>query len=312
MTHIPPDPTQPSREALSAAALDRGSGQPVNVAPGDGLPMRRLPTRRGGAGTAVEHPDRFVWPRVSVVIPTLNEEQNLPTVLGELPAGIFEVIIVDGRSIDATVEVARAARPTCVILEQSGYGKGDALICGFAAARGDIIVTLDADGSANPAEIPLFVGALMAGAHFTKGSRRAVGGGSADLTAVRRLGNRMLGAVVNVLYGTRYTDLCYGYNAFWRSCLPYLAVDCRGFEVETLMNVRIAKAGLRVSEVPSFERERFNGTSNLRAVRDGWRVLRTILRERWLTGAPPIPAADDQEEDARVALYSEIRRFPPG
>jgi hypothetical protein len=117
-----------------------------------------------------------------------------------------------------------------------------------------------------------------------KGSRFAQGGASTDITRARSLGNHLLGAVVNALYGTHYTDLCYGYNAFWARCLPYLRVDCDGFEVETLMNVRIAKAGLIVHEVPSYEQVRLYGESNLQTIRDGSRVLRTIVRE-WLTSA---------------------------
>jgi hypothetical protein len=139
---------------------------------------------------------------------------------------------------------------------------------------------IDADGSTDAAEIPRFVAALCNGADFVKGSRFAQGGGSTDITFMRRAGNRALNALVNTLYGTSYTDLCYGYNAFWARCLPYMRVDCDGFEVETLINVRIAKAGLAIHEVPSFERERLNGVSNLNAVRDGLRVLRTIGMER--------------------------------
>lgn len=241
-----------------------------------GLPIQSPPVHlhaRGARGPVT-------WPRVSVVIPTLNEARNVGLVLAELPASIFEVIIVDGRSTDGTVEAALAARPGCRIVEQTGQGKGDALRMGFAAARGDIIVTLDADGSADPSEVPLFVGALLAGADFTKGSRHLVGGGSADLTRLRSLGNRSLGVIVNSLFRTRFTDLCYGYNAFWRDCLPALSLDCSGFEIETLMNIRAVKAGLRVSEVPSFERPRMHGLSNLNAASDGMRVLKTILRER--------------------------------
>ena len=96
-----------------------------------------------------------------------------------------------------------------------------------------------------------------------KGSRFAQGGGSTDITPLRRAGNRALNALVNTLYGTSYTDLCYGYNAFWARCLPYMRVDCAGFEVETLINIRIAKAGLTIHEVPSRERDRIHGTSNL-------------------------------------------------
>jgi hypothetical protein len=85
---------------------------------------------------------------------------------------------------------------------------------------------------------------------------------------------------LNALYHTSYTDLCYGFNAVWARCLPYMRVYCDGFEVETLVNVRIAKAGLTIHEVPSYERDRIYGRSHLNAVRDGTRVLRTIALER--------------------------------
>jgi glycosyltransferase involved in cell wall biosynthesis len=219
-------------------------------------------------------------PRVSVVIAALNEEKNLPYVFARLPEGLHEVILVDGHSVDGTVGAARRLRPDIHVVVQSGRGKGNALAEGFAACTGDIIVALDADGSTDATEIPRFVAALCMGADFVKGSRFAQGGASADITRARNLGNRTLNAIVNSLYGTHYTDLCYGYYAFWARCLPYMRVDCDGFEVETLINVRIAKAGLVVHEVPSFERARIHGESHLRAVHDGLRVLRTIAAER--------------------------------
>jgi glycosyltransferase involved in cell wall biosynthesis len=218
--------------------------------------------------------------RISVVIPTLNEEKNLPHVFARLPDGLHEVIVVDGHSTDDTVAVARRLRADVRVVMQPGRGKGNALAAGFAACTGDIVVTVDADGSTDPAEIPRFVAALCNGADFVKGSRFAQGGASSDITWVRRLGNRSLNALVNALYGTSYTDLCYGFNAFWARCLPYMRVDCDGFEVETLVNVRIAKAGLVIHEVPSYEGDRIHGRSNLHAVRDGSRVLRTIALER--------------------------------
>jgi glycosyltransferase involved in cell wall biosynthesis len=218
--------------------------------------------------------------RVSVVIPTLNEEKNLPHVFARLPEGLHEVIVVDGHSTDATVAVARRLRPDVRVITQPGRGKGNALAAGFAACTGDIVVTMDADGSTDAAEIPRFVAALCHGADFVKGSRFAQGGGSSDITRVRRLGNRALNALVNALYHTSYTDLCYGFNAFWARCLPYMRVDCDGFEVETLVNVRIAKAGLIIHEVPSHERNRIHGQSHLNAMRDGTRVLATITLER--------------------------------
>ena len=218
-------------------------------------------------------------PRVSVVIPALNEAANLPWVLARLPDDLFEVILVDGHSHDNTVEVARRCRPDIRVVCQGGHGKGNALACGFAAARGDVIVTLDGDGSTKPEEIPRFVEALRHGADFAKGSRFAPGGGSADITAMRKAGNRALVCLVNLLFRTKYTDLCYGFNAFWARYLPKLEVDSDGFEVESLLNVKAARSGLKVSEVPSFECGRLHGPSNLRAWPDGMRVLRTVLSE---------------------------------
>jgi glycosyltransferase involved in cell wall biosynthesis len=248
---------------------------------------------------------RPTLPSVSVVIPTLNEARNLPLVLAELPSH-YEVIVVDGLSTDGTVEVARELRPDARVLHQRRKGKGDALARGFAAATGDIVVMLDADGSADPAEIPSFIDALERGADFAKGSRFLPGGGSADITVLRRLGNAALTFTVNRIFGCRYTDLCYGYNAFWRHCLDELSVSCDGFEVETSINVQVAKLGLRVTEVPSYERDRFHGVSNLNAARDGWRVLRTIIAE-WILPkrAALVPTRVDIDlthEDARIQV----------
>ncbi|UUN26014.1 glycosyltransferase family 2 protein [Streptomyces sp. FIT100] len=221
-----------------------------------------------------------ITPPVSVVIPAMNEAENLPYVFKTLPEWIHEVVLVDGNSTDGTVDVARELRPDVKVVKQAGKGKGSALISGFAACTGDIIVMVDADGSADGQEIVSYVSALVGGADFAKGSRFANGGGTDDMTAIRRLGNRVLCAVVNAKFGARYTDLCYGYNAFWRHCLDRITLDCTGFEIETLMNIRVVKAGLRVQEVPSHEYLRIHGVSNLSTVRDGLRVLRVILKEK--------------------------------
>ncbi len=236
--------------------------------------MSRAPTRPTALADLVSD-----CPRVSVVVPTRNEARNLPHVFRDMPPDVHEVILVDGHSTDGTVEVARRLWPQLVVIEQQGRGKGNALALGFAAVTGDVVVMLDADGSADPAEIPRFVAALVAGADIAKGSRFLPGGGSTDITGIRRLGNGVLTGLVNVLWGTRYTDLCYGYNALWARCAREIDIDCDGFEVETLINIRIAEAGWTVAEVPSFELERIHGSSNLRAYRDGMRVLRTIGNE---------------------------------
>jgi glycosyltransferase involved in cell wall biosynthesis len=228
-------------------------------------------------------------PRVSVVIPAKNEARNLPWVLDNLPAGLHEVVLVDGASVDDTVGTALRHRPDTVVVKQTRHGKGNALACGFSACTGDVIVMLDADGSAHPHEIVDFVAALVGGADFAKGSRFLHGGGSTDLTRFRSLGNAALNFLVNRLYQTSYTDLCYGYNAFWARRVKVLDLPPvegttpalgDGFEIETLITLRVAAARLRVAEVASFEHDRIHGESNLNAMRDGWRVLRTIVRER--------------------------------
>jgi len=231
---------------------------------------------------------------LTIVIPARNEAQNLEVLLPRLPP-VHQIILVDGHSIDDTVYVAKRVLPSIVVLTQDRIGKGNALACGFRAATGDIVVMLDADGSADPDEIPAFVAALRAGADFAKGSRfcsaQTTRGGSDDITGLRKAGNAGLGAVANLLFGVRFTDLCYGYNAFWRDILTALDLprpseqrDLRmqwgdGFEIETLINCRAAAAGLKITEVPSVERRRMHGTTNLRTFADGARVLRTIVAE---------------------------------
>lgn len=221
-----------------------------------------------------------ITPPVSVVIPAMNEAENLPYVFKTLPGWVHEVVLVDGNSTDDTVAVARELWPDVKVVRQLGKGKGDALITGFEACTGDIIVMVDADGSADGHEIVSYVSALVSGADFAKGSRFANGGATDDMTPIRKLGNHVLCSVVNAKFGARYTDLCYGYNAFWRHCLDKIDLDCTGFEVETLMNIRVVKAGLKVQEIPSHEYLRIHGVSNLSAVRDGLRVLKVILTER--------------------------------
>ena len=217
--------------------------------------------------------------RVSVVVPAMNEEKNIGPVLRRLPADLHEVILVDGNSRDETVAAAKLAYPGIRVVTQAGKGKGDALRSGFAAVSGNLIVMLDADGSADPGEIPRFVDALESGADFAKGSRFIEGGGSTDITTLRRVGNSFLSLTVNLFHRTAFTDLCYGSNAFWTRCLPYISLDVPGFEVETLINLRIASAGMKIVEVPSHEADRISGQSNLNTFRDGFRVLRTIIRE---------------------------------
>lgn len=251
--------------------------------------------------------------RVTIVVPALNEARNLEVVLPRLPK-VHQVIVVDGHSVDDTVAVAKAVLPSAEVITQSRRGKGNAMVCGFERATGDVIVMFDADGSADPAEIPMFVQALLDGADVAKGSRFTAGGGSQDITLLRRVGNFFLNVLVNLLLGARYTDLCYGYNAFWRRILPGLGLPHSsvpdvpgrmlwgdGFEIETVLNCRFIRNGHKITEVPSVEQLRVFGASNLHAVKDGLRVLRTVLDERSRIGTGSTDGASRQPEPATSA-----------
>ena len=235
---------------------------------------------------------------VSVVIPALNEEPNIAWVLERLPTFVDEVVLVDGHSVDRTVSVARAVRRDVVVVTQNGGGKGAALRAGFAAASGDIIVMIDADGSMNPAEIDQFVTPLLNGYDLVKGSRFLTHGGSLDFTLLRRVGNQALTRLTNSLFLIRFSDLCYGFCSFRRECLPALALTAHGFEIETELVVHAVKANLRIAEVPSVELRRRCGRSNLRTFHDGQLVLRALVRERVARRPRPVVDPIDQQ-----ALY---------
>ena len=225
---------------------------------------------------------------VSLVVPARNEARNIPWVFEQIPDCVDEVILVDGDSSDATVSMATLCLPTVRSVEQSGPGKGNALRTGFLAATGDYVVMMDADGSMSPSEIPHYLHFLENGFDFVKGSRFVAGGGSLDITRFRRLGNHVLLAAVNKLYDASLTDLCYGFCAFRRSFLDQLDLHAAGFEIEAEMIVHALRCGLRIAEVPSLELPRRSGRSNLHAISDGRRVLRTLLSER--PGAQSAPA----------------------
>jgi hypothetical protein len=269
-----------------------------------GVPLIEVEALAARRSVPYKGPDRRSRKtRVSVVVPAMNEEKNIGVVLSRLPDDLHEVILVDGNSQDDTVGAACQAYPGIRVQTQSGRGKGDAFRTGFAAVTGNLVVMLDADGSADPAEIPRFVEALEAGADFAKGSRFLEGGGSADITSTRRLGNAALSGTANLLHGTHFTDLCYGYNAFWARCLPFISLDVPGFEVETLINLRIAAAGMKITEVPSYEADRISGQSNLNTFRDGFRVLGTILSEARRRRAihTPTPVAERGVQKTKTA-----------
>jgi len=220
------------------------------------------------------------YPKVSVVICALNEEKNLPHVLPKIPNWVDEIILVDGRSTDRTVEVARELRPDIRVLYQPNKGKGDALKYGVKHAKGDIIVTLDGDGTYPPEEMHKFVEAIIKGYDFAKGTR-FIGVKPLHMQAHRRLGNKILTLVTNLLFSSKYTDVCSGYYSFSRKAFQKVRLVSDGFEMEQELFVKIAKLKLKVAEVPHTYRRRMYGASKTRDFKQGIKDLLWIISLRF-------------------------------
>lgn len=219
---------------------------------------------------------------VGVVIPTLNEEKNIEEVLLDLKnLGYFDILVIDGKSKDETTKIAKNNGAKVVL--QDGRGKGNAikqaLSNGYLVA--DAIVMMDADGSMDPKEIIDLVEILNSGADIVKGSRFLKTGYSYDMSSLRRIGNMLMVALVNLLWSAKYTDLCYGFAVFNRRAIEKLVplLESQNFEIETEIFLKALDLGLVVKEVPSTEFKRKNGESNLNSFRDGFKILKTIAEE---------------------------------
>lgn len=217
-------------------------------------------------------------PYISVVIPTLNEARNIGGMLSKVKDVLrglsYELIVVDGHSRDGTVAIARRSGARIIY---DSLGKGSALLLGMRAARGNIIIAMDADMSNKPKELKLLIAGIEAGYDVCMGSRFLVGGGSDDMPPVRRFGNKVFVTLVNLMYGSHYTDLCYGYRSFSRAAVRRLRLSEKGFGIETEMSIKAKKLGLRILEVPSYEKKRAAGEGKLSSLSDGVRILRTIF-----------------------------------
>lgn len=220
-----------------------------------------------------------IMKRISIVVPTLNESKNIKYLFSNIPEFIDEIVVVDGNSTDGTRDEIIKYRNDAKIIIENRLGKGQALKTGFENASGDIVVIMDADGSHDPKELPGLLEPVLDGYDASHGSRLLPGGGSNDFSVFRKLGNKMFVSLVNYMYGSEYTDLCYGYRAFKKDAIDKMTCTSKGFEIETEQSIRVRKAGLKVKEIPSFESQRIHGNSNLNSFKDGWRILDVIVKE---------------------------------
>jgi len=219
--------------------------------------------------------------KITVIIPALNEEKNIEKVIKELQKiGFSDILVIDGNSHDNTASLCKNLGANVIL--QNGRGKGDALRKGFNYKElGDFVIMLDADGSMDPKEISLFLDAFNDGADVVKGSRFMKEGFSEDMNVFRRMGNTIMVQIVNFMFDTDFTDLCYGYAAFTKKAIKKIcpSLESKHFEIETEIFIKAKKYGLKIKEVPSIEYKRRFGKSNLDAFRDGFRIMKTIFDE---------------------------------
>lgn len=217
-------------------------------------------------------------PYISIVIPTLNEGKNIGKAISGVKSALknyrYEILVVDKHSTDNTISVSKAMGAH-IIYENKG--KGFALIRGFTEAKGKIIISMDADLSHRPKELKLLIAAIEAGYDICMGSRFLIGGGSDDMPLFRKLGNKVFVLLVNIIYRANYTDLCYGYRSMNRDAFKKVHLTSKGFGIETEISIKAKKAGLKIIEIPSYEKKRTYGVGKLRSFSDGYAILKTIF-----------------------------------
>ena len=222
---------------------------------------------------------------VSIIVPTLNEADNLKELLDSLLKFDFlqEIIFIDAHSNDGTEELMRSymkEHEKITFFLQKSKGKGAALIEGFQKAKGEIIVIIDADLSHDISEIPALIKPIQEGtADAVLASRFLADGGSEDITKFRIFGNWVFCSLVNLFWHVNYTDLCYGFRAFKGEMIPKLELKTTGVEIETELSIEIAKKNIKFVEIPSYEYARKAGTGKLRTFQDGYRILSTIFQK---------------------------------
>lgn len=223
-------------------------------------------------------------PHVCAVIPALDEAATIADVVARCRiAGAARVVVVDDGSRDDTAERAQAAGAVVVPAGLRGdppRGKGVALRVGLAIADADVVVTLDGDGQDPPEDLPALVAAIDGGAELAIGSRFAGRFAPGAITAIDRIGNQALSLVFAGLYGRRLTDTQAGFRAIAHPLLARLDLRARGFDIEVEILARAVAAGARVVEVPVGRDPRAHGSSRLRRIRDGTRILAAMTRMR--------------------------------
>jgi glycosyltransferase involved in cell wall biosynthesis len=223
----------------------------------------------------------------TLLLPTLDEIEAVRVIVPQLrKEWVDEILVIDGGSTDGTVDYLRAAGLTVHMQTVRGYGEG--LLEGIQLAKGDVIIEFNPDGNCIPADIPRIIAKLNEGYDLVIGSRYRDGARSDDDDFVTALGNWMFTRIVNLLFGTRYTDALVGFRAYRRELALRLKLDATGLSWPCQTSTRFARAGLRVTEIPAHEPARIGGKRKMMPLRTGWQITMLILRD-FLTFHPGKP-----------------------
>ncbi len=214
--------------------------------------------------------------KVTVQIPTYNEEGSLAHTIKRIPQGAAdEILVIDGHSTDKTVEIAKSLG--CRVIIQPGKGYGDAQLFGFKQAEGDIIISMDADGSPDPADIPKLVAKIEEGYDLALGSRYMSDARSEDDTFIRYAGNKIFTFLTNLIHGMKITDSLYFFAAMKKDMVNKLDLKSKDFALCIEVPVKAHKAGYKIGEVACVEGKRFADESRVNAFNDGLKILWQLI-----------------------------------
>ena len=219
--------------------------------------------------------------KVAVVIPTLNEAASIAAVVFSLPRNVVnQVIVADGGSTDETAEQARKSGAQVI---SAGRGYGRACLAGARAVEADIVVFMDGDGADDPSAIAAIVAPIRSGDYdFVIGSRARGEREPGSMSSHQILAGQVAGWLIQLLYGVRYTDMC-AFRAIRRDTLFALGMRELTYGWNLEMQMRVARSGLRVLELPVPYRRRFGGESKVAGslhgtVIAGVRIISTFAR----------------------------------
>ena len=222
---------------------------------------------------------------ISVIIPAYNEEPNLGLVLEDTKhilqkMGVpHEIIVVNDGSRDDTANVAR--KHSVILIDyDKNLGKGAALIKGFRRARGNIVVTMDADGSHRAEDIPFLLSPMLNGGSLEAivGSRFVDEKGRRSTSSLHLIGNRIINALILMATGRYISDSQSGFRAYKKNALGKIALHSSGFDIESEMTIKMLKKGFKFMEIPIRCDPRMNGLTRVNAFQDGFNIVKTIIK----------------------------------